>query len=35
MASHQECLEGMPVGTDMIESVQRKGQNDCSYTANT
>jgi len=32
MASHQECLEGMQVGADMIEAEQRKGQHDCSYT---
>ena len=35
MASHQECLEGMLVVADMIESEQRKGQHDCSYTAST
>jgi len=33
LSSHQECLEGMRVGADMIEAEQRTGQHDCSYTA--
>ena len=32
MALHQECLEGMQAGADMIEAEQRTGQHDCSYT---
>ena len=27
--------EGMQIGVDAIEAEQRKGQHDCSYTANT